>query len=77
VPDRRSVLADAWFQQPAAAPLKDFVRIIDGAGAITLPQRMADVTRVFTVLNQATQQLMSTELPVDEVLGAAKRSLGW
>ena len=77
VPDRRSVMADPWFQQPEAATIAEFNRLLAGPGALVFPQRIPDITRMFTVLNTALQRLIGTDDPPRTVLGDAKATLGW
>jgi len=77
VPDRRSVMSDPWFSQPDAAVIAEFTRLLGAPGAMVLPQRIPDITRMFTVLNTALQRLIGTDDPAAAVLGDAKSTLGW
>jgi multiple sugar transport system substrate-binding protein len=77
VPDRRSVLSDAFFSTPAAEISNEFQKLLGGAGAFTFPQRIPDITRVFTVLNTALQKLIGTAAPTRTILTEAKATLGW
>lgn len=77
VPDRRSVMADPWFQQPAAAMIQEFVKLLAAPGAMTFPQRLPDVTKIFPVLNKAQQELMGTDEAIPAILARAKSALGW
>ncbi len=77
VPDRRSVMADPWFQQPQAAVIREFHRLLVGPGAMVFPQRIPDITRIFTVLNTALQKLIGTDDPTRTILAEAKSTLGW
>ena len=77
VPDRRSVMSDPWFQQPAAAMVQEFVKLLAAPGALTFPQRLPDVTKIFPVLNKAQQELMGTDEAIPAILARAKSALGW
>jgi multiple sugar transport system substrate-binding protein len=77
VPDRRSVMSDPWFTSPEAGMIQVFVSLLGAQGAMTFPQRLPDITRVFPVLNKAQQELMGTDEPVPAILARAKASLGW
>jgi multiple sugar transport system substrate-binding protein len=77
VPDRRSVMSDPWFQQPQAAMIQEFVKLLAAPGALTFPQRLPDITRVFPILNKAQQELMGTDEPVPAIMARAKSALGW
>lgn len=77
VPDRRSVMTDPWFQGADAAMIREFVALLGAPGALTFPQRLPDITRIFPVLNKAQQELMGTEEPVPAILARAKATLGW
>jgi len=77
VPDRRSVMADPWFQGPEAAMIQVFVALLGAPGAMTFPQRLPDITRIFPVLNRAQQELMGTDEAIPAILGRAKAALSW
>jgi multiple sugar transport system substrate-binding protein len=77
VPDRRSVLADPFFQRPEAAVSNEFQKLLAGPGAFTFPQRISDITRIFTTLNIALQKLIGTNAPTRGILTEAKATLGW
>lgn len=77
VPDRRSVMSDPWFQGPDAAMIREFVALLGAPGALTFPQRLPDITRIFPVLNKAQQELMGTDDPVPVIMARAKAALGW
>ena len=77
VPDRRSVMSDPWFQGADAAMIREFVALLGAPGAMTFPQRLPDITRVFPVLNKAQQELMGTEEAVPAIMARAKAALSW
>jgi len=77
VPDRRSVMSDSWFKQPEASTIAQFVSLLSGPGAMVFPQKLPDVTKLFTVLNGALQELIGTDEAAKAILGRAKGSLGW
>ena len=77
VPNRRSIVQDPWFQTDDAAIIRKFAELLAVDGAITLPQRLAEPTKVFTVVNDALQELIGTEAPIADVLGRAASVLGW
>ncbi len=77
VPDRRSVLSDSFFSQPAAAVANEYQKLLAGQGAFVFPQRIPDITRIFTVLNTALQKLIGTDAPSRAILTEAKATLGW
>lgn len=77
VPDRRSVMSDPWFQTPEAAMIQVYVKLLAAPGALTFPQRLPDITKVFPVLNKAQQELMGSDEPIPAILARAKTSLGW
>ncbi len=77
VPDRRSVMSDPWFQTAEAAMIRVYVDLLAAPGALTFPQRMPDITKVFPVMNKAQQELMGSDEPVAAILARAKQSLGW
>lgn len=77
VPDRRSVLSDPFFQRPEAAVSNEFQKLLAGQGAFTFPQRIPDITRIFSVLNIALQKLIGTDAPSRAILTEAKATLGW
>ncbi len=77
VPDRRSVMSDPWFSRPEAAVTAEFQRLLASPGAMVFPQRISDITRIFTVLNTALQKLIGTDEPPRTILADAKSTLGW
>jgi multiple sugar transport system substrate-binding protein len=77
VPDRRSVMSDPWFQKPEAAMIREFEKLLAAPGALTFPQRLPDITRVFPVLNKALQELMGTDEAIPAILARARTSLAW
>lgn len=77
VPDRRSVLADPFFETDEGAVIADFVEIIEADGARVLPQNLEDVTQLANVLNSAVQRLLGTDDEIDTILNDAKAELGW
>jgi multiple sugar transport system substrate-binding protein len=77
VPDRRSTLADPFFSSPEAANIRTFTELLNAPGALTFPQRLPDVTKVFPVMNTALQELIGTDESVDAILSRAKSTLGW
>jgi len=77
VPDRKSVMTDPWFQTPAASMIQVFVSLLGAPGALTFPQRLPDVTRIFPVLNKAQQELMGTDEAIPAILARARSTLGW
>jgi multiple sugar transport system substrate-binding protein len=77
VPNRRSIIADPYFQTEEAATIRTFADLLAVEGAITLPQRIAEPTKVFTVVNDALQALIGTKDPTAEILQAAAAELGW
>ncbi|MCV3243929.1 ABC transporter substrate-binding protein [Mesorhizobium sp. ZC-5] len=77
VPDRRSTLDDPFFSSPEAANIRTFTELLSAPGALTFPQRLPDITKVFPVMNTALQELIGTDESVDAVLSRAKSTLGW
>ncbi|WP_439496026.1 ABC transporter substrate-binding protein [Bosea sp. (in: a-proteobacteria)] len=77
IPDRRSVMSDPWFQTPAAAVTAEFFKLLSGKGAFVFPQRVPDITKIFTVLNTSLQEIIGTDEAVPAVLARAKSTLGW
>lgn len=77
VPDRRSVLGDPFFATPEAETIQVFTELLAAPGALTFPQRLPDITKVFPVMNTALQELIGTDEPVDAILARAKATLGW
>jgi multiple sugar transport system substrate-binding protein len=77
VPDRRSTLSDPFFATPEAAITNEFQKLLVGQGAFVFPQRIPDITRIFTVLNTALQKLIGTSEAPRAVLTEAKATLGW
>ena len=77
IPDRRSVLSDPWFQKPEAKTTNDFFKLLSGPGAFVFPQRLPDITKIFTVLNNSLQELIGTDEKAEAVLGRAKSALAW
>lgn len=77
IPDRRSVLSNAWFERPEAKTTNEFFELLSGPGAFVFPQRVPDITKIFTILNNSLQELIGTDEKVEAVLGRAKASLGW
>ena len=77
IPDRKSVLNNPWFSRPEASTTNDFFKLLSGPGAFVFPQRVPDITKIFTVLNNTLQELIGTEEKVPTVLARAKSSLGW
>lgn len=77
VPDRRSTLSDPFFSTPEAAITNEFQKLLVGQGAFVFPQRIPDITRIFTVLNTALQKLIGTAEAPRAILTEAKATLGW
>lgn len=77
VPDRQSVMADPWFDGEEARTIRDFEALLGSPGALVFPQRMPDVTRVFTVLNTSLQEIIGTEEALEPILERARAELGW
>lgn len=77
VPDRRSVLSDPYFASPEAANIGVFTELLAAPGAMTFPQRLPDITKVFPIMNTALQELIGTDEAIDPILERAKSTLGW
>ena len=77
VPDRRSVMSDPFFESPEAETIRVYTELLAAPGALTFPQRLPDITKVFPVMNTALQELIGTDEPVDAILERAKSTLGW
>ncbi|HTM77928.1 MAG TPA: sugar ABC transporter substrate-binding protein [Devosia sp.] len=77
VPDRRSVLSDPFFASPDAETIGVFTELLAAPGALTFPQRLPDITKVFPVMNTALQELIGTDEEIDPILERAKATLGW
>jgi multiple sugar transport system substrate-binding protein len=77
IPDRRSVLSNPWFEKPEAGTTGDFFKLLSGPGAFVFPQRVPDITKIFTVLNNSLQELIATDEKAEAVLGRAKAALAW
>jgi len=77
VPDRRSVQSDAFYASPQAEVIRIFAGLLDSPGALTFPQNLPDITRVFPVMNIALQELIGTDEAIGAILGRARASLGW
>jgi multiple sugar transport system substrate-binding protein len=77
IPDRRSVLLNPWFEKPEAKTTGDFFKLLSGPGAFVFPQRIPDITKIFTVLNNSLQELIATDEKAEAVLGRAKAALAW
>ncbi|MBL8839080.1 MAG: extracellular solute-binding protein [Alphaproteobacteria bacterium] len=77
VPDRRSVMSDPWFTRPEASVAAAFHRLLVGPGAMVFPQRIPDITRIFTVLNTALQRIIGSDDAPRTILADAKSTLGW
>ena len=77
VPDRRSVMSDPWFSKPEASVTNDFYKLLSEPGAFVFPQRVPDITKLFTVLNTSLQEIIGTDEKVPAILARAKTTLGW
>jgi multiple sugar transport system substrate-binding protein len=77
VPNRRSIVKDPWFETEDAAIIGKFAELLAVEGAVTLPQRLAEPTKVFTAINDALQELVGTDQPVQDILGRTAETLGW
>ena len=77
IPDRRSVMKDPWFETPAAAVTRNFFELLSGKGAFVFPQRVPDITKIFSVLNTSLQEIIGTDEKVEVILGRAKTTLNW
>lgn len=77
IPDRKSVLSNPWFSRPEAATTAEFFKLLQGPGAFVFPQRVPDITKIFTVLNNSLQELIGTEEKVPAILARANTALGW
>jgi multiple sugar transport system substrate-binding protein len=77
LPDRQSALADPWYATPEAGALAQMAELASSPGTRSLPQGQDSPDKVFSVLNVATQALIGTDRPIEEILTEAKEELGW
>lgn len=77
IPDRRSVMKDPWFEKPEASVTRAFYELLSGKGAFVFPQRVPDITKIFTVLNTSLQEIIGTDEKVEVILARAKSTLNW